>query len=167
MTPSQFAKLYEENRERVVRSFLPVMRSIDEAEDVAAAAFAAAYRKRDSFRGESSFGTWMHAIAHNEARKLWRRNQGVVMESIDAENSRKLVEPDLLTEVIHRSECCLKLKKVMRKVPRKYRRVLICRFVKKFSTREIAKREKIPQGTVLSRIFTGKRLLRKAWGYAQ
>ena len=31
------------------------------------------------------------------------------------------------------------------------------------SIRDIARRESVPEGTVLSRIFTGKQLLRQAW----
>jgi DNA-directed RNA polymerase specialized sigma24 family protein len=51
----------------------------------------------------------------------------------------------------------------MRRIPSIYRRALKDHFVRGYSTRQIAWRERIPLGTVLSRIFNAKRLLRKAW----
>lgn len=49
-------------------------------------------------------------------------------------------------------------------IPRLYRQVLMDRFIRGDSIKQIARRNRIPAGTVLSRIFNGKRLLRAAWG---
>jgi len=48
-------------------------------------------------------------------------------------------------------------------LPLTYRRTLIDRFVRGYSVKQIAKCERIPLGTVLSRIFKAKQLLRAAW----
>lgn len=51
----------------------------------------------------------------------------------------------------------------MQRIPAPYRRALRDHFVRGYSTRQIAQRERVPLGTVLSRIFTAKKLLRRAW----
>jgi DNA-directed RNA polymerase specialized sigma24 family protein len=112
-----------------------VVRDRDTAEDVTAA-LETAWQHRDQFRGESSLYTWCHSIALNEARNRLRQNQGVSLESIDSSNPKELAEPDALAPELERSECRLQIRKAL---------------------------GRIPVGTVLSRIFAAKRLLRAAW----
>ena len=57
-----------------------------------------------------------------------------------------------------------RLQKALERLPIKHRRALIAHFIDGLSIREIARRERVPLGTVLSRIFSGKQLLRHAWG---
>jgi RNA polymerase sigma-70 factor (ECF subfamily) len=76
----------------------------------------------------------------------------------------KLVEPARQTEERDRTDIRLVLNEALNRIPAKYRRVLTDHFVNDHSIQHIARRERIPSGTVLSRIFTAKRLLRKAWG---
>src|SRR5437667_11941510 len=52
---------------------------------------------------------------------------------------------------------------LLRQIPAVYGLVLIEHFIEGYSVRQIAKLQRIPLGTVLSRIFTAKRLLREAW----
>lgn len=61
-----FGDLVDRHRHAVYRAALAVLRSPDEAEDVAQEAFVTAYQKLDTFRGEASFKTWVVTIA-------WRR----------------------------------------------------------------------------------------------
>jgi RNA polymerase sigma-70 factor (ECF subfamily) len=71
-----FGALVELHREAVFRAALAALRDRAEADDVAQDAFVAAYRKLRSFRGESSFRTWMLTIAWRTAlrrRRGWRR----------------------------------------------------------------------------------------------
>lgn len=163
MTRSDFTELFHQHKRRLVCTVLPMTRSLDAAEDVAAAAFATALRKRKTFRGESAPATWLTAIAINEAKNWRRKDRLLAAEPIDPVLSDQWAEPDLLIQMLHRKECCLRLRKTLHRIPAIYRRVLVDHFVDGYSTREIADRYGIPLGTVLSRIFTGKRVLRAAW----
>jgi len=163
MNNASFEELHEACRDRLLHHMTVVLRNRDEAEDVTAAAFLAAFRNFDRFRGKSSFYTWVTAIAMNEIRSSWRRKSAIKLEALDGPCFRQLVEPDLLVRSLDRSECAQKIRQVLRRVPAIYRRALMDHFLAGHSTRQIAQREKIPQGTVLSRIFTGKRILRNAW----
>jgi hypothetical protein len=64
---------------------------------------------------------------------------------------------------LEKQEDRFRLKHALDRLPAKYRRALVAQVVEGLSTREIAQRERVPPGTVLSRIFTAKQLLREAW----
>jgi DNA-directed RNA polymerase specialized sigma24 family protein len=98
----------------------------------------------------------------NEARSR-RRGRAVPLESIEESDVLKIAAPDATDRLFEQRECCPRIWKVLRQVPRIYRRVLIDRLVRGYSVKQIAKYQRIPLGTVLSRIFKAKRLLRAAW----
>ena len=71
-----FGALVDRHREAVFRAALAALRDPAEADDAAQDAFLVAYRKLRSFRGDSSFRTWMLTIAWRTAlqrRRSWRR----------------------------------------------------------------------------------------------
>jgi predicted RNA polymerase sigma factor len=77
--------------------------------------------------------------------------------------ARELPAPEVLTEDVEKRDDRLWLQNALAKLPAKQRRALTAHFVDGIPTREIARRDGVPLGTVLSRIFTGKQLLREAW----
>jgi RNA polymerase sigma-70 factor (ECF subfamily) len=62
-----FGELVDRHRQAVYRAALAVLASHADAEDAAQEAFVAAYRRLDTFRGTSSFKTWLLTIAWNAA----------------------------------------------------------------------------------------------------
>jgi len=157
-----FSEMHDRYRGLLLNSMIAVARNREEAEDITATAYAAAFKNLDSFRGEASLYTWIHAIALNEARNR-RRGQVRPLESIDRLEAKELSEPDLLTQKLERADCCVRIREALRRVPRLYRETLVDHFVRGNSVRQMAKCYRIPIGTVLSRLFTAKRLLRAAW----
>ena len=139
------------------------VRNMEDAEDITAAAFEAAFANRESFRAEAAPTTWLHAIALNKLRRSREQRKAVSLDLFTGELPSGLVVPDLSEETEHRSECRARLLRTLRQIPMVYRKVLINHFIEGHSVRQIAKCERIPIGTVLSRIFTAKRLLREAW----
>ena len=156
-----FDQLHHTYYDRLQASVLSRVRNREEAEDITAAAFEAALANRESFRGEAAPATWLHAIALNKTRRP--QKETVSLDGFTGELSSRLVVPDLSEETEHRSECRARLLRTLRQIPAIYRLVLIEHFIEGHSVRQIAKRQRIPLGTVLSRIFTAKRLLREAW----
>jgi DNA-directed RNA polymerase specialized sigma24 family protein len=71
--------------------------------------------------------------------------------------------PDRWEDAQDRSVQELKIRKALGAIPSAHRRVLVDHFIHGRPVKAIAHRERIPVGTVLSRIFTAKRLLREAW----
>jgi len=157
----QFNTWHDRYRPRLLNSMTAVVRNRDTAEDVTAAALTAAWRHLHQFRGESSLWTWVYRVALNEASAA--RRERARFSSIDAANAPEPSEPDLLAQALERSECCEKIRGALRQIPALYRRVLTDHFVRGYSIERIARQHKVPVGTVLSRIFKAKRLLRAAW----
>ena len=164
MNARMFQVLHDGCRERVHAGILGYVRNTTEADEVTATAFAAAFAKRMGFRGEGSFFTWVYRIALNQVHSASRSKPMVLsLDAIEGPPPEALIQPDLMDAAIDRETCCRKLRLALRQVPWKYRRALVDHFVRGYSTKQIAKRHRIPVGTVLSRIFYGKRLLREAW----
>jgi RNA polymerase sigma-70 factor (ECF subfamily) len=159
----RFGDLHKAYHDRLLSSITSVVRDRDAAEEITAAAFAKALEHLATFRGEASFYTWLHAIASNEARHYWRRNRGVSLESITGPTLAALIVCDSATDQLEQSVDRRRLQTAIRRIPPDYRRALKDHFVRGYSTRQIARRERIPLGTVLSRIFTAKKLLRRVW----
>jgi RNA polymerase sigma-70 factor (ECF subfamily) len=60
-----FEILYKLHKRRVYSLCLRMIRDVESAEDLAQEAFLQLYRKIASFRGESSFSTWLHRLTVN------------------------------------------------------------------------------------------------------
>ena len=159
---TRFREVHAKYRQRLLNSMTAVVRDRDTAEDITATAFATAFEKLGSFRGESSLYTWVYSIALNAARRQRSKN-GVI--SLDALESAppELVAHDRRDDLEDRSAQTLKIRKALGAIPPAHRRVLVDHFIHGRPVKAIARRERIPVGTVLSRIFTAKRLLREAW----
>jgi len=159
-----FRDWHDQFRDRLLNSMTAIVRDRETAEDVTASALEAAFANLERFRGESSLYTWVHAIALNQARQHLRGNRTVSLESIVEREPNALREHDKLADHLDRMQCRTKLRKALRQVPTVYRQTLVDHFVRGFSVKEIARKDRLPVGTVLSRIFSGKKNLRRAWG---
>jgi RNA polymerase sigma-70 factor (ECF subfamily) len=163
MNARTFKGLHDGCRDRVHSGILAFVRNPTEADEVTAAAFAKAFEKRKSFRGDASFFTWVYRIALNQVHSSRRGKPTVSLDDMEGRLPKPLIQPDLMDSLIDRAECCRRIRRALRRIPMKYRQALVDHFVRGYSTKQIAKRDRIPVGTVLSRIFKGKKLLREAW----
>lgn len=68
-----------------------------------------------------------------------------------------------MSDQLEKREDLLRLRLALERLPVKHRRALIAHFVEGLPVHEVARREQVPVGTVLSRTFTAKQLLRHAW----
>lgn len=158
---STFSDLHRKYQERLLSRMKGIVRDQQEAEDITSAAFQKAFEHFQEFRGDSSFYTWIHAIAFNKAREVWNRRRRAPTEPLEtfeflvADGNR----PDLAFEDAEPSR---QLWKAMKKIPALYRCTLAKHFLDGCSTKQIAQEERIPLGTVLNRIHTGKQMLRRA-----
>jgi RNA polymerase sigma-70 factor (ECF subfamily) len=163
MTAQTFREEYVKYGERLRCSMLGVVRNHEDAEDIAAWTFTTAFKKRKDFRGEACFYSWLHRIALNQAWTLARRKRAVSLDAMEGFEPKALIEPNLLDQQLDRQECCRRIRAALRRLPGLYRRTLVDHFVRGQKVREIARQNRIPVGTVLSRLFKGKEILRQAW----
>lgn len=141
-------------------------RSVD-AEDVAQEVFLRAYRGLRTFRGQSSFKTWLYQIATNTARthaqKSGRRREDAVGTLGDegpeghppARSSEDLEGTLILRDRIDRA---------LAQLPEDQRQAVVLRDAEGLEYKEISELLRIPMGTVESRIFRARARLRELLG---
>ncbi len=118
-----FDGLYLENQAKVYRLALSLTGNTHDAEEVTQEAFLKAFRSYDTFRGESSFFTWIYRIAINVANDYLKHrtklpinslteDQGYSLEEIIDTNPANNPETELLafqarTKCLHAMTECL------------------------------------------------------------
>ena len=73
--PAAFDEIVERHKGAVFRAALSALRNREDAEDVTQETFITAYRKLDTFRGESQLRTWLSRIAWNRSMDHRRRGR--------------------------------------------------------------------------------------------
>ena len=170
----RFDELVKAYTQKLYRLAYGLLGNHHDAEEVVQDAFVRAYRGLDSFRGDSSFETWMHRITMNLARNKFhwnrRRGEGLTVSLSEPNDLREDGEPagelDLPDtsyspdRLIQKVETQDNVIRGMNTLPQPLREAMILRHVKDLSYEEIAGLLNCPVGTVKSRIARGRELLR-------
>jgi RNA polymerase sigma-70 factor (ECF subfamily) len=159
----QFRIWHDQYRPRLLNSMTAVVRDRDIAEDITSRALATAWQKLNQFRGEASLYTWVYRIALNEARHCASGRRTVSLDALAAPLKEVTESAGMNVEAQDRTDDSIRLRNALLQLPALHRRTLVDHFVRGYPVKRIAQRERIPVGTVLSRIFTAKRRLRAAW----
>ncbi|MBN1825894.1 MAG: sigma-70 family RNA polymerase sigma factor [Candidatus Eisenbacteria bacterium] len=156
-----FTELVHRYKNKIVSTAYRVVGDYAKAEDVAQETFLRVHRNAARYRSIARFSTWIYTIALNVARNELRNTKRKRLVSLDGfgaatdsdqgtydipdESSR----PDddasdrELNEIIHRT---------LKRLPVRYRTVLVLRDVQELTYEEIAEILKVPKGTVKSRM---------------
>ena len=141
----------------------------EDASDIAQEALIKVFKSLKSFRGDSSFSTWFYKIVTNKCIDAIRKMKKVKTYSLDKEfetdNGNYSIEvgdnrylPDKLYEIKEKREL---VHSALKRIPEKYRTVLILRDIQGFTYEEISRIIDNPLGTVKSRINRGRLLLKE------
>ena len=159
-----FAELVRLYEKRVLALTQRMCRNPEDAAEAAQEAFLAAWQGLKSFRGESSFSTWLYRLASNACVDLLRREgrrQAAV--SLDDEDLNLDVPAPLPSpqEEAERRELREQIEEGLQALPPEYRAVLVLREMHQLRYEEIARSLDLDVGTVKSRISRGRKRLRK------
>ncbi len=133
---------------------------VDLAEDVAQDAFIKAWRSLSSFRGDSSFSTWLYRITVNTARDTVRELSRRGTLSVTREDDGELTEWDLPVtsgdtipeDVLEKKERILGVRRAIESLPDEQRQIIVLRDIHELSYTEIAEKLELELGTVKSRL---------------
>lgn len=138
-----FRRLYDDNRERIYRIAYRYTRSVDDAQDVMQETFVKAFKRIEtfSFRGDSSFSTWLGSICVNCSIDHLRKRQRRKMDStisledltIDPEASDE--SPEQAAEM---EETIRLIKNAAERLTPKQRVIFDLRYSQHLSIREIS-----------------------------
>jgi RNA polymerase sigma-70 factor (ECF subfamily) len=133
-----FAELLKRHREKVYWACRRMLKSHEDADDVAQNVFIKVYRSLNQFQEEAQFSTWIYKIATNESINFLRAQKVRETDSIDnlvAEPTESSARPD---EALHQSEQRAVIEAAIAALPEKQRAVFVMRYYDELSYEEIA-----------------------------
>ncbi|EFV78285.1 sigma-70 family RNA polymerase sigma factor [Cytobacillus pseudoceanisediminis] len=134
------------------------IKDLEASKDIVQTAFIKCYTHLDTFEGRSSIKTWLYRITINQCKDYLRSHylkriflfgqikEEVTKQSPETITMQKLDEEQVINHIMALSK--------------KYREVLVLRYVHSLEVREIAEVLNIPAETVKTRIRRGKNLLK-------
>ena len=111
------------------------VREHEDAADVAQKAFVKAFLSIDTFKGESSFKTWLFRITINLSKNHLRDNRPSL--SLPLEERTHMTNPDM-EGALSRKKMRNALRRAVETLPAKQRQTVILRIYKEASFKEIA-----------------------------
>jgi RNA polymerase sigma-70 factor (ECF subfamily) len=146
-------------------------RNSEDAEDLVQETYLKAYRSYEQFEKGTNLKAWLFKILKNTFINEYRRRQAAPPESdfadieesfeshisSEARENVKNPEQEVLENVLDED-----VQRALDELPPDYRMALLLADIEGFSYKEIADILEIPVGTVMSRLYRGRKLLEAA-----
>ncbi len=154
-------------QERIYATVYHMTANHEDANDLAQEAFIKAFQALKSFKGGSSFYTWVYRIAVNKTINFLKQRKHKSLMSLDDLDFNAEHDPDLvalISDKTPRREVSLtelqeKLNEAMQKLSEPHRLVVTLHDVQGLSHEEIAEIMECNIGTVRSRLFYARQQL--------
>lgn len=130
--------------------------NVQDAEDLVQETYLRGFRAFDRFEPGTNLRAWLYSILHNARTDALRKRRPmrIVDEPVEDGPAQAPEQHQLGAE--------LDLEKALARVPEVFREALILRDIEELSYEEIARALDIPIGTVMSRLYRGRAVLRQA-----
>ncbi len=165
-----FERLVRKYEKYVCTAVYSVVRNYDDSFDVSQEVFLKLYHCIGSFKGESSFSSWLYRIAKNAALDYLRREKKNRTVSLDAENEdgEKYIadipdssgknDPEKATLDAEKRTL---LYAALEELSDEHKEILLLRDINGYTYEEVGERLGLEPGTVKSRLFRAREALRK------
>jgi len=156
-----YDELVRRYQERIYATVYHMTSNHEDANDLAQEAFIKAFQALKTFKGGSSFYTWVYRIAVNKTINFLKQRKNRSQMSLDDLDFNAEHDPDLVALIsektprrdINLAELQEKLNEAMQKLSEPHRLVVTLHDVQGMSHEEIAKIMDCNIGTVRSRLF--------------
>lgn len=155
-----FEELYRSHHRRIYALALRMAGDAARAEEVTQEAFVRAWESLPGFRGESSFGTWLHGLAVHVAlrhERTERRREARIEAADDLSGYAAEVRRAM-------PETSIGLERAVAALPDGARRVLVLHDVQGYRYEEVARLLGIAVGTVKAQLHRARKLVMEAVG---
>jgi RNA polymerase sigma-70 factor (ECF subfamily) len=164
---SAYDELVKRYQERIYATIYHMTSNHEDANDLAQETFIKAYQALKSFKGGSSFYTWVYRIAVNKTINFLKQRKNRVSMSLNDLDFNVEHNPDLVALISDKTprrdagmaELQEKLNEAMQKLSEYHRLVVTLHDVQGMSHEEIAKIMDCNVGTVRSRLFYARQQL--------
>ena len=159
-----FQELFRHFGQKIFRTAMKILREEESAKDALQETMINIHRAANTFRGEARLTTWINRITVNVCLEMIRKNRKHnnrtpedVSEHISLED---VTTRDPYTEA-RRSEVRRRVHRALARLGEKRRVVVHMHDLEGFTIREIAEQLAVAVGTIKSRLFYGRKELRK------
>ena len=162
-----YDQLVRKYQERIYATVYHMTSNHEDANDLTQETFIKAYRALKSFKGDSSFYTWIYRIAVNKTINFLKQRKNRVHMSLNDMDFNAENDPDMVALVSDKTprrdlgiaELSEKLNAALQKLSEPHRMVVTLHDVQGLSHDEIAKIMDCNVGTVRSRLFYARQQL--------
>jgi RNA polymerase sigma-70 factor (ECF subfamily) len=152
-----FDEMYRQHAPRIYSLACRMAGSPEDGEDLLQEIFLQAYRKLDSFKGDSAVGTWLYRLAVNHCLDYVRSRQAKMKKMTDSLDAETAAQPTARRDTpIAR----LDLDRALEQLPDGCREAFVLHDVEGFDHKEVAEMLGIAEGTSKSQVFKARLKLR-------
>jgi len=165
---SSFSELIDEYKNMVFSLSYKMTNSLEDAEDISQEVFIRVYKSLYNFNPNYKFSTWLYQITLNICRDRFRKGKipsvslDTPLNKDDQKDLRSII-PDNQNnpeDIIMGVEQTNFINDLITSLPLKYREVIILRHLKDLSYDEMSKILNISLGSVKTRLFRARELLK-------
>ena len=164
---SAYDELVRRYQERIYATVFHMTSNHEDANDLAQEAFIKAFQALKSFKGGSSFYTWIYRIAVNKTINFLKQRKNRTQMSLDDLDFNAEHDPDLVALISDKTprrdanlaELHEKLNAAMQRLSEPHRMVVTLHDIQGMSHEDIAKIMDCNIGTVRSRLFYARQQL--------
>jgi RNA polymerase sigma-70 factor (ECF subfamily) len=135
-----------------------IVKNKDDAMDLCQETFLKAYKALSSYKGKSSFSTWLYRIGYNTSINYLKKNKRMINLEIEKLN---LHYQNNEYEKVEKKEMKKAIGEILSNLNAKYKTPIFLFFNENRSYKEIAEIMKIPLNSVKSYIFRGKEIIKQ------
>lgn len=169
-----FKQLYERYHKRLISVAIGVLNNPEDAEDIVQNAFIKAHRNIASFKGNSSFYTWIYRIVFNLcidlSRKAYKKRESGtdspsnldVLSRASGQNPNKYIGNIIGPESAFKNKnIAERISAALENLSAEHRAAVILREVDGFSYKQISEVLGCSKGTVMSRLHSARKYLQE------
>lgn len=153
---------YQEKLKRYIKRISNI--PDEEINDLIQDIFLSVYENLNSFNPKLSFSSWIYRIAHNKTINFWKKNK-YSWESLNIDDNLFLVESVFNEKITENEYQIMENKEIisnsLKNIEKKYREVLILKFLEEKNYKEISDILEKPMGTIATLINRAKQKLKK------
>lgn len=162
-----YDELVRRHQERIYATIYHMTSNHEDANDLVQETFIKAYRALKTFKGDSSFYTWIYRIAVNKTINFLKQRKNRVQMSLNDLDFNVEHDPDLVALIseknprrdLNLAELQEKLNAGMQRLSEQHRMVVTLHDIQGLSHEEIGKVMDCNVGTVRSRLFYARQQL--------
>jgi RNA polymerase sigma-70 factor, ECF subfamily len=154
-----WAQIVRQHWRKVFNSAYKFTGKHDEAEDLTQDVFLKIFKSLDTFDRRANFQTWLVSVSRNlciDHYRSVRKERETIDRDVDAGELTPAAVTQSPVAALEQRDRVELLKKAMEQLPPSLRRAVMLRDIQELSYQEIADRERLPEGTVKSRINRGR-----------